>query len=31
MTQGGTNWKSWKHAKPVQYQKWLKKFPSQYN
>jgi len=31
MTQGGTNWKSWKHAKPAQYQKWLKKFPNQYN
>ena len=31
MTQGGTNWKSWKHAKPIQYQRWLKKFPSQYN
>ena len=31
MTEGGTNWKSWKHAKPVQYQRWLKKFPSQYN
>ena len=30
MTDGGTNWKSWKHAKPVQYQRWLKKFPSQY-
>jgi len=31
MTQGGTNWKSWKHAKPVQYQRWLKKFPGQNN
>jgi len=30
MTEGGTNWKSWKHAKPVQYQRWLKKFPNQY-
>jgi hypothetical protein len=31
MTEGGTNWKSWKHAKPIQYQRWLKKFPSQHN
>jgi hypothetical protein len=31
MTKGGTNWKSWKYAKPVQYQRWLKKFPSQHN
>ena len=27
MTQGGKNWKSWKNAKPAQYQRWLKKFP----
>ena len=30
MTKGGTDWKSWKHAKPVQYQRWLKKFPNRY-
>lgn len=30
MTKGGTDWKAWKHAKPIQYQRWLKKFPSQY-
>lgn len=31
MTKGGTNWSAWKHAKPIQYQRWLKKFPSKYN
>ena len=27
MTDGGSNWKSWKYAKPKAYQKWLNKFP----
>ena len=31
MTKGGTDWKSWKYAKTAPVQKWLKKFPSQYN
>jgi hypothetical protein len=31
MTQGGTNWKSWKYAKTAPVQRWLKKFPSQHN
>jgi hypothetical protein len=30
MTKGGKDWKSWKYAKPVQYQRWLKKFPNRY-
>jgi hypothetical protein len=30
MTQGGKNWSAWKHAKPIQYQRWLKKFPNKY-
>lgn len=31
MTKGGKDWSAWKHAKPIQYQRWLKKFPSQYS
>jgi hypothetical protein len=27
MTEGGTNWKSWKYAKTPPVQKWLKKYP----
>ena len=30
MTKGGTDWSAWKNAKPVQYQRWLKKFPYKY-
>jgi hypothetical protein len=30
MTKGGKDWSAWKHAKPIQYQKWLKKFPNKY-
>ena len=30
MTKGGDDWSAWKHAKPIQYQRWLKKFPSKY-
>ena len=28
MTEGGTNWKSWKYAKTPPVQKWLKKYPN---
>lgn len=30
MTKGGKDWSAWKNAKPVQYQRWLKKFPYKY-
>jgi hypothetical protein len=30
MTKGGDDWSAWKHAKPIQYQRWLKKFPTKY-
>jgi hypothetical protein len=30
MTKGGEDWSAWKHAKPIQYQRWLKKFPTKY-
>ena len=30
MTKGGKDWSAWKHAKPIQYQRWLKKFPDKY-
>jgi hypothetical protein len=30
MTKGGEDWSAWKHAKPIQYQRWLKKFPHKY-
>jgi hypothetical protein len=30
MTKGGEDWSAWKHAKPKQYQRWLKKFPYKY-
>jgi len=30
MTQGGTNWKSWKYAKTPPVKKWLAKFPNKY-
>jgi len=30
MTDGGTNWKSWKYAKTPAVQKWLKRFPVKY-
>ena len=30
MTKGGKDWSAWKNAKPIQYQRWLKKFPYQY-
>lgn len=30
MTKGGEDWSAWKHAKPIQYQRWLKKFPYRY-
>jgi hypothetical protein len=31
MTNGGTDWKSWKYAKTAPVKRWLKKFPSQHN
>jgi hypothetical protein len=30
MTKGGTDWSAWKHAKPIQYQRWMNKFPSKH-
>ena len=30
MTKGGEDWSAWKNAKPIQYQRWLKKFPNKY-